>query len=54
MLGIVVRTYDPSYKEGIGMRTVIQAGLGKNTRPYLKKNESKKGWRCGSRNTVHA
>jgi hypothetical protein len=25
---------------------MVQTGLGKNTKPYLKKNYSRKGWEC--------
>jgi hypothetical protein len=32
----------PTYLESINKRIEIQAGMGKNTRPNLKSNESKK------------
>jgi hypothetical protein len=38
-LGVVAWGYDPSYVEGINRRTVVQAGLGKNMRPYSKKQK---------------
>jgi hypothetical protein len=32
--------YNPSYIGGIGRRFKIQAGLGANVRPYLKKQKA--------------
>jgi hypothetical protein len=30
----------------VSKRIMVQTGLGKNTKPYLKKNYSRKGWEC--------
>jgi hypothetical protein len=46
--GVVMWACHPSYEERGNRSTAIQAGLGINTRPYLKNNKSKKVWRCGS------
>jgi hypothetical protein len=42
-LGMMVHTCRPSYVEGIGMRTAVQAGPRINLGFYLKINYSKKG-----------
>jgi hypothetical protein len=34
------------------MRIAVQASWGINARPYLKNNQSRKGWECGSSGRV--
>jgi hypothetical protein len=43
-LGMVEHSCHPSYAGSINRRTIVQASLGINMRPYHKNNQSKKGW----------
>jgi hypothetical protein len=47
---MVIHTCNPSYL-GNRDRTIMEATWAKST-PYLKNNESKKGWGCGSSSRV--
>jgi hypothetical protein len=50
-LGVVVHTCQPSYTGSINRRTtesVNRRTVGINMTAYLKNNESKMGWGCGS------
>jgi hypothetical protein len=40
---MVAHTFHPSYTGGEGRRIKVQAGPGKNIKPYLKSKYSKKG-----------
>jgi hypothetical protein len=40
--------------EAVGQRIVVQAGLGKNVRPYMKNNLKQKELRRGSSSRVFA
>jgi hypothetical protein len=46
--GMVAHTCYSSYLGGTSKKIKIQASLGRNVRPHLKNNESKKGWGSGS------
>jgi hypothetical protein len=38
-LRVVMHAYHPSYTRDINRRILVQASLGNNTRPYLKKSD---------------
>jgi hypothetical protein len=41
---MVVHACHPRYTGNVNSRIVIQTDLDRNMRPYLKHNQSKKGW----------
>jgi hypothetical protein len=46
---LVAHAYNPSYSREKSGRSQFEASPGKEfTRPYLKNNQHKKGWRSGS------
>jgi hypothetical protein len=44
---VVVIPVIPAITGNVNRRIAVQASLGKNVRPYLKKNDSKEGWKYG-------
>jgi hypothetical protein len=45
---MVPHTYHSSYVRGLSRRIKVQPAQMKNSRPYLKNNQSKMGWGHGS------